>query len=309
MASGPISTNGMEIDLHPKSDMALPRVGVTYRFDTPVSSPTIDQQAKEMIEKFLACGDVGWALLGLDVRTVVEDFDLKLENWRELSAQGKNPPPKVSATFQNTVTWNEGSVSEAWNWSKRVACHGDAEPIFRILRLLRHSMVEEDEYDRFSKVWRAFNAFYNHVAGGRKGEERFRIDDFGKHLIATNSKWLTSAIQDYWTPKSSVAYYLDWVLANRGWSSVMDCLIKQTSKNKKGVNDSKNLARAVFKHDTAQVLKSALLCLYCERNKVMHGETISDSERDFLYVCALLLQRIVAIALNEFYFIPIKESA
>jgi len=309
LASGSISAEGMEIDLHPKSDKDLPRVRVSYRFGTPASSPTIGQQAKETIERFLACGDVEWALLGWDVRTVVEDFDLELENWRELSAQGKNPPPKFSATFRNTATWNKDSVSRAWDWSKKVACHADEEPIFRILRLLRHSMVEEDEYDRFSKVWRAFNAFYNHLAGGPRSSERSRIDNFGKSLIATNSKWLTSAIQGYWTPKSSIEHYLDFVIANRGWNSVMDCLIKQGFADNQGVNHSETLAAAVSTQQIARALESALLCLYCERNRVMHGETISDSERDLLYVCALFLQRIVAIALNEFYFIPIKESA
>lgn len=251
---------------------------------------------------------MAWALLGWDVRTVVEDFDLELENWRELSAQGKNPPVRFSATFRNTATWNEDSVSEAWDWSKKVACHADAEPVFRILRLLRHSMVEEDEYDRFSKVWRSFNAFYNHLAGGLKSSERSRIDNFAESLMTTSSKWLAAAIQEHWTPKSSIEHYLDFVIANRGWNSVMGCFIKQDFTDNQGVNHSESLAAAVSKEHVAGALESALLCLYCERNRVMHGETISDSERDLLYVCAVFLQRIVAIALNEFYFISIKES-
>jgi hypothetical protein len=79
--------------------------------------------------------------------------------------------------------------------------------------------------------------------------------------------------------------------------------------DRSGRNYSQNLATAVSTHNAKAALKNALLCIYMERNKVAHGEIISDEEREVLYVCAAFLQRIVAVALNEFYFIPMQASA
>jgi hypothetical protein len=308
LAINSISVEGMQIVPHPKSNES-PKVQVTYRFSTPDRVANIEKQTKETMERFLACSDVNTALYGLDVRDAIEEFDVKLDNWAELSMQGKNPPSKMTFNMRQHAIWNAEFVESAWNWYRKVAEHKDAEVICRILQLLRHSMIEDDEYDRFSKIWRAFNAFYNHLAGGRSAREKSRIGYFARSLVETNSKWLPVVMQEYWTPKSNIETHRDLLLAHNGWDSVMGCLAKQGFIGDRGTNHSDNLRAAVFAKDLGGTLLSSLLCLYCERNRVMHGEVISDSERDLLYVCASFLQRIVAIGLNEFYFIPIKESA
>jgi len=307
LATDLISAEGMRVVPHPKPSESR-KVQVTYRFSTPDSVADIYKQTKERIEQFLACGDVNLALTGWDVRDVVEEFDVELDNWAELSMQGKNPPTKMTFNMRNHAIWNAEFVEWAWNWYRKVAAHKDAEVIFRILQLLRHSMTEDDEYDRFSKIWRAFNAFYNHLAGGRSAGEKFRIEKFARCLIDASSKWLPFVMQEYWTPKSNIETHRDLLLAQNGWGSVMGCLANQGFTDDNGTNHSDNLRAAVFAKDLSGTLLSSLLCLYCERNRVMHGEVISDGERDLLYVCASFLQRIVAIGLNEFYFIPIKES-
>lgn len=207
--------------------------------------------------------------------------------------------------------WNREYVQASWGWSKKLASHVDAEILFRILHLLRLSMLEDDQYDRLSKVWRGFNAFYNHLAGNPKSSEINRIRNFAKFLYAKNSNWLKKTIEEYWTPlpkPTPVKDYLMLVLTQGSYVSVMDCLIKQDFRDRRGTNHSQDLAVAVSARDMMAALESALLCVYVERNKVMHGVTISDQERDLLYVSAAFLQRIVAIGLNEFYFIPMKPS-
>ena len=86
----------------------------------------------------------------------------------------------------------------------------------------------------------------------------------------------------------------------------MDCFIKQNFIDRNGNNHSQDLAAAIAAKKVSNTLESSFLCLYVERNKVLHGEIISEAERNLLYVCASYLQRLVAVALNEFYFIPLK---
>ena len=251
------------------------------------------------------------ALTGFDIRAAMEEFDVELENWDELVRAGVNPPTKISFNIRNKSIWNKEYVQASWDWSKKLASHVDAEILFRILHLLRLSMIEDDEYDRLSKVWRGFNAFYNHLAGNPQSSEINRIRDFAKSLYAKNSNWLKKAIEKYWTPlpkSTSVKDYLTLVLTQGGYVSVMDCFVKQDFRDRRGTNHSQNLAVAVSAKDMMAALGCALLCVYVERNKVMHGVTISAQERGLLYVCAAFLQQIVAIGLNEFCFIPMRSS-
>jgi len=306
-----ISLDGLEIKPHPKSNEDSPMVSVTYRFTTSDSPPDFIQYAKDIVEKFLDAANVNSALLGFDVREVTEEFDVEIENWKELVRAGVNPPTKLSFNVLNKSVWTKEYVQASWDWSKKLAGHRDAEILFRILRLLRHSMLEDDEYDRLSKVWRGFNAFYNHLAGNPQLSEIARIRNFARSLYAKNSNWLKKAVEEYWTPfpkPTPVRDYLTLVLTEGNYVSVIDCLIKQDFKDRQGANHSQNLAAAVSAKDMMAALESALLCVYVERNRVMHGETISDEERDLLYICAAFLQRILAIGLNEFYFIPVKSS-
>jgi hypothetical protein len=311
LVDAPISLDGVEIETHPQSTKDSPKVNVTYRFTTSNSSQNLFQQAKEDIERFLDAEAISLALTGWDVREVAEEFDMTLENWLELQKAGMNLPSKMSFEFRNTSTWTKDYIATAWDWSKKLAAHKDAEVVFRILRLLRHSILEPDEYDRLSKIWRSFNAFYNHLAGSARGIETDRIRVFAKALSATNSDWLSKAIDVWWTPlpkPTTLKDHLTFILANANYASVMDCVIKQNFTDRNGVNYSQLLASAVSAKDAVGILQNTLLCIYVERNRVLHGEVISEQERDLLYICAAVLQKIVAIALNEFYFIPLRAS-
>lgn len=258
-------------------------------------------------------GDVNLAITGWDVREPVEDFELQLENWDELYAAGLNPPAKGKFEMRNTSTLSQVFVTATWDTFSKLRNHNDSEVILRTLRLLRRSMVEDDEYDRFSKVWRSFNAFYNHLAGTRSTPESDRIKNFAIRLcsIAMRPKgWLEGVVTECWTPlpkPTELKDYLTLTLSLNNWTSVMDCFIKQNFQDNHGNNLSQSLAAAVAANDVSKTLEFSLLCLYVERCKVEHGETISENEKNLLYVCAAYLQRIVAVALNEFYFIPLKN--
>jgi len=307
----PISVDGIEFTTHPKSSEDSPMVCVTYRFTTLGSPPDVYKQAKQTIGRFLDLAAGNSALHGLDIRGNVTEFDVDLENRIELQRAGVNPGVKLTATFRNNATWNKEFVEWILDWSKKIAAHNDAEIIFRVLHLLRQSVLEEDEYDRLSKVWRGFNALYRHVAGGSQPGEGNRIRNFAISLHVINSDWLKKMIEEYWTTLPSTVTnpdYLVHILIKKNWRSVMDCLIKQDFELH-GMNYSKTLATAVSARDAKVALENALLCIYMERNRVMHGEIISEEEREVLYVCAAFLQRIVAVALNEFYFIPMQASS
>jgi hypothetical protein len=306
--------DGFEFDRHPESSKDLLKTSVTYRFTTGSAySANIQDQTKDMIDGFLAVGNVNLALTGWDVREPVEDFELQIENRRELQKAGLNPPAKGEFQMRNTSTLTQEFVTSNWSTFSKLSAHKDSEVIFRTLRLLRHSMVEDDEYDRFSKVWRSFNALYNHLAGTRSTPEADRIGNFVSSLCSVGMRpkgWLESVVVECWTPlpkSTPLKHFLTLTLGLNNWSSVMDCLIKQTFHDNHGNNLSQSLAAAVAAKDVAKALESSLLCLYVERCKVEHGEIISEGERNLLYVCASYLQRIVAIALNEFYFIPLMN--
>lgn len=310
----PLSIDGFSFERHQESTKDLPKTLVTYRFTTGSNYPqNIFDQSKETVDKFLAVGNVNLAMTGWDVREPIEEFELQLENWEELHKAGLNPPAKGKFQMRNTSTLNQQFVAAIWNSFSKLSAHKDAEVIFRVLRLLRHSMVEDDEYDRFSKVWRSFNAFYNHLAAAQNSAETDRIKNFARSLcsVAMRPKgWLEGVIGECWTPlpkPTPLKDHLTLVLTLNNWASIMDCFVKQNFQDKHRNNHSSILAAAVAAKDIANTLESSLICLYDERNKVLHGETISESERDLLYVCTSYLQRIVAIALSEFYFIPLKN--
>lgn len=124
-----ISFNGMEIIPHPKSDKQSPKVLVNYRFTTANAPPNIHLQAKETIEKFLDIASVEIVLTGWDVREIVEDFDIDLENRLELLKQRINPPAKMTVTMRNTATWTKNSTLREWEWSQKLAGHKDGGPI------------------------------------------------------------------------------------------------------------------------------------------------------------------------------------
>lgn len=312
----PFSFDGIGLDQHPKSSKDEPKVRVTYRFTTTSGYPAekVAGEALERMERFLACANVNLALTGWDVREPMEEFDVELENWQELRNAGITPPTKFSMQMHNTSTYRRDFVQTAWEWAEKLQKLPDAEVIMRILRLLRQSMLENDEYDRLSKVWRSFNALYNHRATNSRAPETERIKEFAHGLSAAASYqkgWLANIMKEYWTAVSLPAELKDqlmYVLVRRKWASVMDCLIKHNFVGRDGTNHSSNLATAVGSQNIIDSLESALLCVYVERNRVMHGEILSEDENDLLYVCALFLQRIVAVALNEFYFVPITQS-
>jgi hypothetical protein len=165
--------------------------------------------------------------------------------------------------------------------------------------------LEDDEYDRLSKVWRGFNAFYNHLSPNPQMSEIDKIRNFAKSLCERNSSSLTSIVEEYWTPLPKpppLNNYLEFLLFRRKCASVIDCLIGQNFIDRKGTNHSQSLATAKSAMDARSTLESALLCVYVERNRVMHGEVITKEEKDLLYICAAFLQRVVAVAMNEFYF-------
>lgn len=310
-SGGLISVDGMEIRSHPKSNGKRPMVSVTFRFTTSTCPTDYIQHAKGVIGRVLDSTIVSVALRGYDIREVMEEFDVELENWRELEKARMELPTKVSYDVYTTTTWNKDYIQDSLDWVKKLETQRDTEVIFRILRLLRQSILEDDEYERLSKVWRGFNAFYNNLAGATVSSETNRIRNFAKTLCSKNSSWLRSAIEGYWTPlprPTSIKDYLTMALTTGNYSSVMDCLIQNNFIDNRGTNHSEHLATAVSSVDMMNTLENALLCVYVERNRVMHGEIISDGERDLLYICAAFLQRIVAIGLNEFYFIPIQAS-
>lgn len=307
----PISVDGIEFTTHPKSSEDSPMVCVTYRFSTLGSPSDVYKQAKQAIDRFLDSATGNSALHGLDIRENMTEFDVDLENRIELQRAGVNPGVKFTATFRNNTTWNKEFVEWILDWSKKIAAHDDAEIIFRVLHLLRQSVLEEDKYDRLSKVWRGFNALYRHVAGGSQPGESNRIRNFAIYLHGTKSDWLKKIIEEYWTTLPRTVTnpdYLVHIMIKKNWASVMNCLIKQGFEAR-DTNYSQDLAAAVSNRDSKAALESALLCIYIERNKVMHGEIISEEEREVLYVCAAFLQRIIAVALNEFYFIPMQASS
>jgi hypothetical protein len=308
----PVLFDGIRIETHPKSSESSPMVKVTYRFTTLHPPPDFIQHARDIVGRFLDVSSAHSALFGHDMREVMEEFDVELENFVELCKAGVHPPTNVLINMQSEGTWNEGFVRYAWDWMNKISSHKDADVLFRILRLLRRSMIEEDEYDRLSNVWRGFNALYNHIARVSQFSEMNNIRNFTTSLHATNSDWLKNTIKEYWTSLPRTVTnpdYLVHILIDRNWASVMDCLIKQGFVDRSGTNHSQNLAIAVSNQDAKGALENALLCTYSERNRVEHGEIISDEERDVLYVCAAVLQRIVAVALNEFYFKPMTASA
>ena len=310
-SDGLISVHGLEIKPHTKPSNGSHMVSVTYRFATQTPPPDFFQHAKNIIERFLDVSSSNSALFGFDVREIPEEFDVDIENWKELLQAGVQPPTKFSFTFRNWLNWNKDAVQFCWDWAKKLETHKDAEILFRILRLLRQSILEDDEFDRLSKVWRGFNAFYNHLARNPRLSEIDKIVNFAKSLYSRNSDWLKKAIEEYWTPlpkPTPLTSLLTHVVVEGNYVSLMDCLVKQDFKGKKGKNHSKSLASAISAKDIEAALESALLCVYVERNRVMHGETISEEERPLLYICAAFLQRIVAIGLNEFYFIPMQAS-
>lgn len=312
----PFSINGMQFEVHPKSTKETLRVLVTYRFATPTNYPVqnIAREVQDKIERFLACANANLALSGYDVREPIEEFDLEVENWKQLLRQGLSPPTKFSMQFRNTSTYSRDFALTAWKWADTLASHHDGDIVFRVLKLLRQSMLESDEYDRFSKIWRGFNALYNHLAGNPQSPEASRIKNLARRLLQIASRpngWVEHTIQEYWTPLPRPVQLNDqltMILATRNWASVMDCFVKQGFVARDGTDYSQALAGAIATKGLSDALESALLCVYVERNKILHGEVVSDTERDLLYVCASFLQRIVAIALNEFYFIPMKTS-
>ena len=286
---------------------------MVYRFTTGSGySPNIVDETKETVERFLAVANVNLALTGWDVREPIDEFELKLENWEELYKAGLNPPALGKFETKNTSTYSQDFVSVTWTSYSKLAAHEDAVPIFRVLRLLRQSMVEDDDYDRFSKVWRSFNAFYNHMTTSPSSPEADRIRNFASSLcsVALRPKgWLEGVINECWTPlpkPTPLKDHLRFVLTLNNWVSIMDCFVKGNLIDRNGNNHSQNLAAAIAAKNFANALESSLLCLYVERNKVLHGETLEERERVLLYVCASYLQRIIAVALNEFYFIPLK---
>jgi hypothetical protein len=307
-----IAFDGFQVSTHPESTKESPKVTVIHRFTTSNFSSALPERAREDVERFLDASTANTTLTGWDVREIPVEFDLALENWLELQEAGMNPPAKGSFTFHNTATWSKQFVESAWEMSKQLGSLPDQEVVFRIMRLLRRSVLDEDEFERFSKVWRSFNAFYNHLATNPQSSEASRIVNFARILAATHSKWLAGVINEYWTPlvkPVQLDNYLKLVLTRANYLSIMDCLIKQNFTDRGGTNHSQDLSKAVTTNDVGLTLETALLCLYVERNQVLHGEVISDSERDLLYVCAAFLQRTVALALNELYFIPLKHPA
>lgn len=313
--SEPFSIDEFCFENHPKSTKDSLRTLVTYRFTTGSDYPrNIFDESKEKVERILAVANINLAMTGWDVREPIEEFEIQLENWEELYLAGQNPPSKGEFQIKNTSIWTKDFVLATTKSFSKLTAHKDADVVFRMMRLLRNSMVEDDEYERFSKIWRSFNAFYNHLAGNRKSSESDRIRDFASNLcsVALRPKgWLQGVIDDCWTPLSvptPIKDHLILVLTLNSWPSVMECLVKQNFQDDHGHNHSRSLAAAVASKNMATGLESSLLCLYVERNKVLHGETISETERDLLYVCASFLQRIVAIALSEFYFIPLKVT-
>jgi hypothetical protein len=143
----------MTFEEHPESSKDEPKTRIAYRFTTAPNYPTqnVSGEACQKMERFLACANVNLALTGWDVREPMEEFDVEIENWQELSSAGITPPTKFSMQMRNTSTYRRDFVETAWNWAERLDKRQDGEVIFRILRLLRQSMLENDEYDRFSK--------------------------------------------------------------------------------------------------------------------------------------------------------------
>jgi hypothetical protein len=305
----PISLDGVEIRTHPRSSPDSPKVSITYRFSTTGFSPDIHLEAKEAVEKFLDLTIINAALSGCDERKVMEEFEQRIENPIELERAGVNVPIEYSYKELNRSIWNEEYVQSILDWLKKFEAHKDSEIVHRTLRLLRQSILEEDEYDRLSKAWRSFNALYNHLSGAIQTGEPKKIKNFVSCLHAKNSSLLKEAIEEYWTPLPKPTRdrgYLPFILVRNNWVSAMDCLVKQNFIHKQRTNHSQNLALAMSKKDLRAALESALLCVYAERNRILHGEVISENERHLLYICAAFLQRIVGIALTEFYFFPLQ---
>jgi hypothetical protein len=256
-----LSVDGFNFERHPESTKDLRKTLVTYRFSTgDVYSPSIFDETKELIDRFLAVGDVNLAMTGWDVREPIEDFEMELENWEELLKAGLNPPSKGQFQMRNTSTLNQAFVSAVWNGFSKLSTHKDCEVIFRVLRLLRQSMVEDDEYDRFSKVWRSFNVFYNHLAVNLNAPETERIKNFASRLCSIALRpngWLESIIVECWNslPRPTpLKNHLTLILTLNGWSSVMDCFAKHNFLDKYGNDYSPILAAAVAARDVPSVL-------------------------------------------------------
>jgi hypothetical protein len=301
--------DGFSVESHPESSEKAPKVLVTYRFATEDYDPNVYRETKEKIERFLDITSFNSALQGTDLRQIMTDFDMSLDNWIELHQAGKFVPSKGTHTFHNTGKWTQHFAEIELDWAERLGKGHNSDVLFRIMRLLRLSIWESDEYDRFSMVWKSFNAFYNHVYGSRKHSELARIHFFADKLLATNSKWLKAVVEEYWTPfpkPTPLGNYLTWVLVMvRGSQNVLDDLSKQ-NLTMKGINYSKRVLEAIKTSSLQEALQSALSCIYVERCRVEHGEIYSEEERDLLYICATILQRIIAVGLNEYYFIPAK---
>lgn len=300
--------DGFSVKTHSGSNDKEPRVTVTYRFATETFDPNIYKRTKEKIERFLDIVCFNSSLAGVDLREIMTDFDLNLTNRLELHKLRQEVPAKGTFTFHYTGEWSKDFAPKSLNRSERLGKNSDSEVLFRVLRLLRLSLWESDEYERFSKAWKSFNAFYNHVYGKRRrsDSELRRIQLFAQRLLASNSKWLKSVVQEYSAPfpkPTPIRDYLTFILTSRNSSSLMNDLCKQNFTSERGINFSKKLEEAVKSANLEETTKNALSCIYIERNKVEHAEVYSEDERDLLYICSTFIQRIIAIAFNEFYFI------
>ncbi len=306
----PFTFDGFRIAMHAKSTKENPVVLVTFHFTTESYDQNIFRTTKEKIERLLDVTAVNSVLTGVDLREIMTDFDLTLENWTDIHLAGMEAPSKSSFTFRNTGGWTEAFVLHCLGHAEELAKVPDSPVLFRILRLLRLSVWDSDEYERFSKAWRSFNALYNHIRRSRKGSEISRIEFFADKLLATDSKWLKGIIESYCSspPGRPIQDYLTFILATRNSENLLQDLAKQNFVDENGVDHSARLSKWIGARDIGKALKSALSCTYVERNRVLHGEVYSDEERDLLYICSAFLQRIISVALNEFFFIPIAEQ-
>jgi hypothetical protein len=259
--------------------------------------------AIEMIDGLLNVLITG-ANLGFysDFAKLVE-LDIQCQNCEEIVRAGLTLPPpypKVGEASEElwkmTTAIDSSSLSQYVDAVDKIRAAGSGAAFNQIATQFRGGVVAPDVYVKFFGLWRSFNALYNHIIRANLNDN----DKIQRFARAAFDKSQADAIVDFYNKLGYTSWgQMQWCLLKVGRKNVFEMLAKADLRSqKKKVNYSQSLQRALRSEDSFAILQAALLCLYSVRNSVIHGWRYKYEEADFLYLCCLLLQEVVVNALS-----------
>ena len=205
--------------------------------------------------------------LGSPYFPVVADFEVVLENEKQLRAAGQQIPSHGSIRFTYKLLLSPAGFKTTLKQLSKIAKSPNKKILQHSLHLYRRSLSCEDEFDKFFTLWRSFNALYDHFSTGNY--ETRRILQILQKLGPNDVNYLVKTYSNV-PSNSEIA-----LVVARYKYDLFRYLVSRKLVDKRKNNRSHELKKAISTGQQTAILERAVLCLYVVRCNFAHG---SDSQ-------------------------------